>query len=95
MAELLAKVEKKEKAVFILSTVLMVLWFLGQTIDLHSHKVVGTIFAFLWFPMIGMLFLLPVINLSMLIKRSVNFKAFWIYGLLVNLLTLALLYTLP
>lgn len=95
MAELLEKVEEKEKTIFVLSAVLMVLWVLGQTIDLNSHKIAGTIFAFLWFPMIGLLFVLPVINLTMLIKRSVNFKAYWIYGLLVNMLTLLLLCKLP
>ena len=91
MAKIYSLVEKKEKTVFGLSTVLLLLWVLGRTIDLHEHKIVGAIFEMLWVPMILMLFILPVINLTMLIKHSVDLKAYWIYGLLVNGLTLLLL----
>ena len=95
MADIYAIVEKKEKTVFAISTVLLLFWVLGRTLDLQMYKIVGSIFAFLWIPMVIMLFILPVINLTMLIKHGINVKAYWIYGILVNGLTLLLLCKLP
>lgn len=95
MAEMYALVEKKQKTIFALSIAVMLFWVLAHTVDLYQYKVLGAVFEMMWFPMIIMLFLLPVINLTMLLKKSLNLKAFWIYALLLNAITVFLLFKLP
>lgn len=95
MATINAYIEKKEVNVFAFSIFLLLFWVLGQSLDLQANKVLGTIFAFFWIPMIIMLFILPVINLTMVMKKGIRIKSYWIYGLFFNLLTIILLCTLP
>lgn len=71
-----------------LSVVVSVFWYIGRITDIYRSAIVGAVFEILWLPMIGMLFLLPVIAVFSLIKEKFSFRSLHLYSILILALTL-------
>jgi hypothetical protein len=73
---------KTSEIVFILSIIVSGYWWLGQGINVYSFAFVGAIFEILWFPVLLMLFVLPIISMILLIKEkfSGNSSIKCVYG---------------
>jgi hypothetical protein len=78
---------KKPKAVFILSILASVFWYIGQTVNVYYFAVVGVIFEILWLPMIALLIVLPIFSLIYLVKEKFNLKSLYLYSFLILMFT--------
>jgi hypothetical protein len=76
------------KMVFSLSIVASGYWWLAKGINVYSNPIVGAIFEILWLPILGMLFLLPILSMTLLIKERVNVRSLYIYSILINITTI-------
>ena len=56
------KVITNKKLIIALSILILSYWLLCKTIDVYKYTILGVLSEILWFPMIAMLFLLPIIN---------------------------------
>lgn len=65
-------------------------WFLCKTIDVYKYTILGVLSEFLWFPMIAMLFALPVINGYLIIKKQNSLIHY--FNLALNLITILIVF---
>lgn len=79
---------KKSKTIFLLSLLVSIICILGRTINVYQFAIVGAIFEMLWLPVLGMLFLLPIISLVLLVKERVNLRSLYIYSILNGMATI-------
>jgi hypothetical protein len=77
----------KPKAVFILSILASVFWYIGQTVNVYYFAVVGAIFEILWLPMIALLIVLPIFSFIYLVKEKFNLKSLYLYSFLILMFT--------
>jgi hypothetical protein len=77
-----------EKIVLLLSVFVAIFWCLGRVIDIYRSAIVGAVFEILWLPMIGMMFVLPIIAVFFLIKEKFSFRSLHLYSILILALTL-------
>jgi len=82
------KNSKTSKMVFILSIIASGYWWLAKGINVYSNALVVAIFELLWLPVLGMLFLLPIIALIFLVKERVNLRSLYIYSILIGMATI-------
>jgi len=82
------KNSKTSKIVFILSIIASGFWWLAKGINVYSNAIVGAIFELVWFPVLGMLFLLPIISLVLLVKERFHVRSFYIYSILMGIATI-------
>jgi hypothetical protein len=82
------KNSRTSKMVFLLSIVASGYWWLVQGINVYSNAIFGAIFEILWLPVLGMLFLLPILSMILLIKERVNVRSLYIYSILINITTI-------
>ena len=82
------KNSKTSKIVFILSIIVSGYWWLAKGINVYSNALVGAIFELLWLPVLGMLFLLPIIALIFLVKERLNLRSLYIYSILIGMATI-------
>ena len=93
MEKFLDFLETKSKSIFVLSVLVFVYWIGVDLIEnIYHYAIVGVVYELLWFPFLVLFFLLPIINLVMLIKSRFSFKRMWLYALLINFLTILYLY---
>jgi len=71
--------------VFILSIITSGYWWLAKGINVYNYAIVGAIFEILWLPVLGMLFSLPIISLTFLIKEKINVRSLYIYSMLIGI----------
>ena len=76
------------KIVFILSITASGFWWLAKGINVYNVAIVGAIFELLWLPVLGMLFLLPIISLVLLVKERVHLRSLYIYSILIGMATI-------
>lgn len=79
------KNSRTSKIVFLLSIIASGLWWLAKGMNVYSNTIVGAIFELLWLPVLGMLFLLPIISLTLLIKEKINVRSLYIYSILIGI----------
>ena len=82
------KNSKTSITVFILSIIASGYWWLAKGIHVYNNAIVGAIFEMLWLPLIGLLFLLPIVSLFLLVKERVNVKSLYIYSFLMGIATI-------
>lgn len=69
---------------FLLSSlVVSAFWISSQIIDVYRYTVVGVIYEILWFPMIGLLAVLPVAAFIFGLKERFYAKSFYLYSILI------------
>ena len=90
--------ESNSKKIFIILLLInlsaIVLWIVGQNINIYQYAVVGAIFEILWLPIIISLILLPFISSYFWYKAKFNLTSKFLYLLLWSILSLILLYLL-
>jgi hypothetical protein len=82
------KNSRTSKIVFILSILASGFWWLAKGINVYRFAIVGAIYELLWIPVLGMLFLLPIISLFLLVKERVHLRSLFIYSMLINVATI-------
>jgi len=82
------KNSRTSKIVFILSITASGFWWLAKGINVYSDAIFGAIFELLWLPVLGMLFLLPIMSLVLLVKERVNLRSLYIYSILIGMATI-------
>lgn len=85
-------IEKKSKIILFLSLLVLTYWVITSLIDVYQYPIVGAIYELLWFPLLLLFFVLPIINLMMFVKNKFSLKKLWLYALLINGLTVFCLY---
>jgi hypothetical protein len=78
----------RSKLIFLLSIVVSGYWWLTKGINVYSNAIVGAIFEILWLPVLGMLFLLPIISLVLLVKERVDVRSLYIYSIFIGITTI-------
>jgi hypothetical protein len=82
------KNSRTSKIVFILSILASGFWWLAKGINVYRFAIVGAIYELLWIPVLGMLFLLPVMSLVLFVKERVSLRSLYIYSILIVLATI-------
>jgi len=82
------KITQTSKMVFLLSLIASGYWWLATGINVYSNAIVGAIFEILWLPVLGMLFLLPIISLVLLVKERVDVRSLYIYSIFIGITTI-------
>ena len=64
------KVIVNKKLILALSIVILTYWLLCKTLDVYKFTILGVLSEIFWFPMIAMLFLLPILNTYAIFKNK-------------------------
>lgn len=79
------------KKLFVVFNILILsYWLLCKTIDVYKYTIIGVLSEILWFPMIAMLFLLPIINTYVIFKNKKSFIHY--FNLALNLITILIVF---
>lgn len=79
------------KKLFVVFNILILsYWLLCKTIDVYKYTILGVLYEILWFPMIAMLFLLPIINTYVIFKNKKSFIHY--FNLALNLITILIVF---
>jgi hypothetical protein len=84
------KVITNKKLIIALSILILLYWLLCKTIDVYKYNILGVLSEILWFPMIAMLFLLPIINTYAIFKNKNSL--FLYFNLALNLITILIVF---
>jgi hypothetical protein len=79
-----------KKLLLALSISILLYWLLCNTIDVYKFAVLGVFYEILWFPMLVMLFVLPIINTYSMLKTK-NIPIYY-FSLLLNIITLLIVF---
>ncbi len=82
---------RKSKILFLFSVLVFVFWLLGQIINIYRFAAVGAIFELFWFPMLAMLFVLPIMSLIFWVKEKFNLRSFYLFTILIVSTTILLM----
>lgn len=79
------------KKLFVVFNILILsYWLLCKTINVYKYTILGVLSEILWFPMIAMLFLLPIINTYAIFKNKNSL--FLYFNLALNLITILIVF---
>lgn len=79
------------KKLFVVFNILILsYWLLCKTIDVYKYTILGVLYEILWFPMIAMLFLLPIINTYLIFKNKKSLIHY--FNLALNLITILIVF---
>lgn len=79
------------KKLFVVFNILILsYWLLCKTIDVYKYTIIGVLSEILWFPMIAMLFLLPIINTYAIFKNKNSL--FLYFNLALNIITILIVF---
>jgi hypothetical protein len=84
------KVITNKKLIIALSILILSYWLLCKTIDVYKYTIIGVLSEILWFPMIAMLFLLPIINTYAIFKNKNSL--FLYFNLALNIITILIVF---
>jgi hypothetical protein len=84
------KVITNKKLIIALSILILSYWLLCKTIDVYKYTIIGVLYEILWFPMIAMLFLLPIINTYAIFKNKNSL--FLYFNLALNIITILIVF---
>lgn len=85
------KNSRKSKIVLILSILATGFWWLGQVIDVYRFAIAGVIFEMLWLPMLGVIFVLPILSMIFWAKEKFNLRSFYLYSILISVSTILIM----
>ena len=84
------KVITNKKLIIALSILILSYWLLCKTIDVYKYTILGVLSEILWFPMIAMMFLLPIINTYAIFKNKNSL--FLYFNLALNIITILIVF---
>jgi hypothetical protein len=79
-----------KKLLLALSISMLLYWLLCKTTDVYKYTILGVLYEILWFPMVAMLLVLPILNGYFIIKNQNRVIHYFILGL--NLITLFMVF---
>jgi len=79
-----------KKLLLALSISMLLYWLLCKTTDVYKYTILGVLSEILWFPMVAMLLVLPILNGYFIIKNQNRVIHYFILGL--NLITLFMVF---
>ena len=79
-----------KKLLFALSSSMLLYWLLTKTSDVYKITILGVFYEILWFPMLVILFFLPVINTYSLFKAKNNLIPY--FSLALNVITILIVF---
>jgi hypothetical protein len=59
----------KKQLILALSIGMLIYWFLSKVIDVYQIAIVGVFYEILWFPMMVLIVLLPILNSYFIFKE--------------------------
>lgn len=83
---------RTKKIVISLSLLTALFWSLGQLINVYNYVIVGVVFEILWFPMLVLIIILPIISFIYWAKERFGIKSSYLYSLLIILATYLFMY---
>jgi hypothetical protein len=86
------KLITNKKLLLVLSSSMLLYWLLCKTIDIYKITILGVVYEILWFPMLVLLFLLPIINTYAIFKTK-NYLIHYI-NLALNLTTILIVFAI-
>ena len=86
------KLITNKKLLLALSILILSYWLLCKTIDVYKYTILGVLTEILWFPMIAMLFALPILNGYLIIKKQNSLMHY--FNLALNLTTILIVFLL-
>lgn len=84
------KVNMNKKLLLALSISMLLYWLLCKTTDVYKYTILGVLYEILWFPMVAMLLVLPILNGYFIIKNQNRVIHYFI--LVLNLITLFMVF---
>jgi hypothetical protein len=72
------------KIILIVSIITTGLWGLGRIINVYRFAIVGVIFEILWLPLLGLIFVLPILSMILWAKERFNLRSFYFYSILIT-----------
>lgn len=84
------KVIANKKLFVALSILILSYWLLCKTIDVYKYTILGVLSEILWFPMIVMLFALPIINGYLIIKKQNSLVHY--FNLALNIISILIVF---
>jgi hypothetical protein len=84
------KVITNKKLFVVFNILILSYWLLCKTIDVYKYTIIGVLSEILWFPMIAMLFLLPIINTYAIFKNKNSL--FLYFNLALNIITILIVF---
>ncbi len=79
-----------KKLLLALSISMLLYWLLCKTTDVYKYTILGVLYEILWFPMVAMLLVLPILNGYFIIKNQNRVIHYFI--LVLNLITLFMVF---
>lgn len=79
-----------KKLLLALSISMLMYWLLCKTTDVYKYTILGVLYEILWFPMVAMLLILPILNGYFIIKNQNRVIHYFI--LVLNLITLFMVF---
>ncbi len=84
------KVITNKKLIIALSILILSYWLLCKTIDVYMYTIIGVLSEILWFPMLVLLFLLPIVNTYVIFKNKKSLIHY--FNLALNLITILIVF---
>ncbi|TAE63048.1 MAG: hypothetical protein EAY77_06015 [Flavobacteriia bacterium] len=81
---------KNKKLFLVLSSSVLLYWFLSKTIDVYQITIFGVLYEILWFPMLVFLFFLPILNAYTIFKNKNNLIPY--FSLALNIITIVIVF---
>jgi hypothetical protein len=79
------------KKLFVVFNILILsYWLLCKAIDVYKYTIIGVFYEILWFPMLVLLFLLPIINTYVIFKNKKSLIHY--FNLALNLITILIVF---
>lgn len=69
---------------------MLLYWLLNKTIDVYQIAILGVLYEIIWFPMLVLLFILPILNTYALIKTKNNLMSY--FSLALNVITILIVF---
>jgi hypothetical protein len=86
------KLITNKKLLLVLSSSMLLYWLLGKITDVYQITVLGVLYEILWFPMLVLLFILPIINTYAIFKNKNSLIHY--FNLALNLTTILIVFLL-
>jgi hypothetical protein len=69
------------KTFFLLSILVMFFWIVSSVTNVYHFTISGIIFEMLWFPVLAMTIILPVMSFIYWHKEKYNFRSLYLYSI--------------
>jgi hypothetical protein len=83
-------VNANKKLLLVLSSSMLLYWLLSKTIDVYQIIIIGVLYEIIWFPMLVMFIVLPILSTNSLFKTKNNLIPY--FSLALNIITILIVF---